>query len=114
MSTNEPMTTEQLDEIQKRADESAALQLAVPGDTQRIALYHSDDVEALIVEVKRLQAPTTVTDEMVERAARESWGQAEWDGMLASNDDYDVAYAQEVRVEMRNILNAALNTKKGS
>ena len=68
MNTNELMTREQLDAIKTRAGKATTLQLAVPGDTNRIALYHSDDVDTLIAEVERLRALTTVDDAMVKRA----------------------------------------------
>ena len=72
MNTYEPMAQERIDAIKTRVGKATTLQLAVPGDTTRIALYYSDDVEALIKEVERLRALTTVDEDMVERAARES------------------------------------------
>ena len=104
MSTNNPMTQEQLDEIKARADSVTTLRRA-----RRLpALRLSDDASTLIAEVKHLRALTTVDEAMVERAIRKQWGSRYWDDMLASDNDYDIALVQTYRDEMRDVLNAAL------
>ena len=68
MSANDPMTQEQLDAIQERADSVTMIRRAMPGDWQRLALLLSEDVDTLIAEVERLRARLTVDEDMVERA----------------------------------------------
>lgn len=125
MNTYEPMTQERIDAIKTRVGKATTLQLALPGDTTRIALYYSDDVEALIKEVERLRALTTVDDAMVERAAQALFKQ----DFLERNPWADDARAQhsleQVRVStpkawgqhlqvVRAALDAALNPGEGS
>lgn len=120
MSTNELMTREQLDAIKTRAGKATTLQLAVPGDTNRIALYHSDDVDTLIAEVERLRALTTVDDAMVERAARAYFECDEpnepvayrlsWDHLMMESSSLADPYRHLARV----VINAALNPGEGS
>ena len=63
MSTNNPMTQEQLDAIQERVDDMWET------DANFVAAYAREDVPALLAEVERLRALTTVDDEAVESAA---------------------------------------------
>lgn len=70
MSTNDPMTQEQLDAIQERAGEVTTLRSASFNDWQELALHLSECVDDLLAEVERLRALTTVDEDMVERAAR--------------------------------------------
>lgn len=115
MSTNELMTREQLDAIKTRAGKATTLQLAVPGDTNRIALYHSDDVDTLIAEVERLRALTTVDDAMVERVARAYYDRSvkgldesyymQWDQLARARP----GGAQRYRDLASVVLNAAFN-----
>ena len=114
MSTNNPMTQEQLAEIQARADSTTPLQLAVPGDTNRIALYHSDDVDALLAEVERLRARLTVDEDMVERAARESYGPQMWDRLLSDWHATAPVKLAAHRAMTRAVLDATLNPGEGS
>ena len=97
MNTNEPMTQEQLDAIRERADKSTAfqLQLAVPGDTQRIALYHSDDVDALITEVERLRALTKDMARAWEEGYRARGADAIYIGLTGDPSDTPNPYEQD-------------------
>lgn len=55
MSTNEPMTREQLDAIQERAGEVTTLRSADFNDWQELALDLSECVDDLLAEVERLK-----------------------------------------------------------
>ena len=61
MSTNDPMTQEQLDAIQERLD---------------CGTPTTEDVRILLAEVERLRALTTIDRDMLARAQREY----EWSG----------------------------------
>lgn len=63
MGTNDPMTQEQLNAIQARADSVTTLRTASFNDWQELALLLSEDVDTLIAEVERLRARLTVNDE---------------------------------------------------
>lgn len=70
ITTNEPMTQEQLDAIKGRADAVTTLRTASFNDWQELALDLSERVDDLLAEVERLRARLTVDDDMVERAKR--------------------------------------------
>ena len=118
MSTNDPMTQEQLDAIQARAGKAPTLQLAVPGDTNRIALYHSDDVDALLAEVERLRALTTVDEDMVERAALAFYDYPTpgvdvsltpgWDRLVVVSPDIAAAYRNHIRAALEAAHNPGM------
>lgn len=79
MSTNEPMTQEQLDAIRERLD---------------CGTPTTEDVSNLLAEVERLRALTIMNEDMVERAAeawyvaqnpgREDWALSAWADMGGS------------------------------
>lgn len=102
MSTNDPMTQEQLDEIKARADSVTTLRRA-----RRLpALRLSDDASTLIAEVERLRALTTVDDDMVERAV-----EAHRETFNAWHVKRNLEDAENRRVAaMRAALDAALGT----
>ena len=114
MSTNEPMTQEQLDAIKGRADAVTTLRTASFNDWQELALDLSERVDDLLAEVERLRALTTVDDAMVERVARElylresDWSsEAKWDRIPE--------FARESwRKTARAVLDAALGTGEGA
>ena len=115
MNTNNPMTQEQLDAIQGRADSVTTLRRAMPGDWQRLALHLSEDADTLIAEVERLRALTTVDDAMVERAAR-AYFEYEKPGEFAAHPmSWDrlattcPSIADTYRDRFRAVLEAALN-----
>lgn len=99
MSTNEPMTQEQLDAIRERLD---------------CGTPTTSDVDDLLAEVKRLRALTTVDDAMVERAARMFYEypapnldvRTYWDRINAVRPEAADLY----RLNMASALNAALGT----
>ena len=110
MSTNDPMTQEQLDEIKARADSVTTLRRA-----RRLpALRLSDDASTLIAEVERLRALTTVTEGMVERGVRAFYEhqfgfRTDWDRLTKASPDV----ADNYRRHMTAALNAALGTGRG-
>lgn len=120
MSTNEPMTQEQLDAIRERADSVTTIRPAMPGDWQRLALHLSEDADTLIAEVERLRALTTVDEDMVERAARAFYEQLapgvdvslrpNWGKLAAASP----VIADVYRNRIRAALDAALNPREGS
>lgn len=98
MSTNNPMTQEQLDAIEVRLG---------------CDMSTNEDVSILLAEVERLRALTTVTEDMVERAAlvlgnrRHRGIHRGWSGATsAARDGW--------RDEARAALDAALNPGEGS
>ena len=93
MSTNEPMTQEQLDAIQGRLD---------------CGTPTAEDVDDLLAEVERMRALTTVDDAMVERAARAIM-EASPDSAGITEDEHDW-YIRDARAA----LNAALGTGEGA
>lgn len=117
MSTNDPMTEKELDAIQVRADSVTTLRTASFNDWQELALHLSEDVDALIAEVERLQARPAVTDDMVERAARAFYEylvpgvdallRPKWDKLVAASPDV----ANHYRGGVRAALNAVRGTK---
>ena len=141
MNTNEPITQERLDAIQARVDGATGGPWGCYGDGAHEVFdagEYSDgdrgevvaavidklsdavfiaeareDIPALLAEVKRLRALTTVTDDMVERAARAMCDieaqadQAMWDKL--DEDERDVW-----RIDARAALDAALNTGEES
>ena len=120
MSSNDPMTKEQLDAIQARADSVTTLRRAMPGDWQRLALHLSEDVDTLIAEVERLRALTTVDEDMVERAAR-AYFEYEKPGEFAAHPmsweqltTTCPSIADTYRDRLRAVLDAALNPGEGS
>lgn len=90
MSTNNPMTPKQLDAIQERLD------CGTPTTV---------DVSALLAEIERLRALTTVDDAMVERAARSM--SAHW------HDWHTNEALGRQRALAQAALNAALNPGGG-
>lgn len=91
MSTNEPMTREQFDAIQERLD---------------CGTPTTDDVSALLAEVERLRALTTVNEDMVERGVR-----AHRETFNAWHVKRNLEDAENRRVAaMRAALDAALGT----
>lgn len=101
---NNPMTQERLDAIQERVDDMWET------DANFVAAYAREDVPALLAEVARLRALTTVDDNMVEQALRQSYGPKAWQEMCESEDDDDVALVNASREDMWDTLNAALGT----
>lgn len=99
MSTNEPMTQERLDAIRPRLD---------------CGTPTTEDVSNLITEVERLRALTTVDEDMVERAARESYGPQRWDRILSEWPILAPVKLAAHRAMTRAVLNAALNPGVGS
>lgn len=116
MSTNEPMTREQLDAIQKRAGEVTTLRSASFNDWQELALHLSECVDDLLAEVGRLRALTTVDEDMVERGSRAFYEyptpgidvslRTDWDRLTKASPDV----ADNYRAHTRAVLNAALDT----
>ena len=105
MSTNDPMTREQLEAIQMR----------LGCDTST-----TEDVCILLDEVERLRALTTVDDDMVERAARAFYEdptpgvdaslRTDWDRLTKASPDV----ADNYRAHIRAVLHAALGTGEGA
>lgn len=141
MSTNDPMTQEQLDAIRTRADSVTTLRRAMPGDWQRLALHLSEDAGTLIAEVERisqrnedleyvtaqarktverLRALTTVDDAMVERAARVYYGYQNPGELAAHPMSWERLtttcpnIADIYRYRVGTIINAALNPGEDS
>lgn len=113
MSTNDPMTEKELDAIQVRADSVTTLRTASFNDWQELALHLSEDVDTLIAEVERLQARPAVTDDMVERAAREIYRPERWDEVRHSafmKPGEIRAILEGPRARARRVLDAALGT----
>lgn len=145
MSTNEPMTQEQLDAIQGRVDSATSGPWGCYGDGAHEVFNageYSDgdpgevvaavidklsdavfvaeareDIPALLAEVHRLRALTTVTDDMVERAA-EAWYVAQNPGMedwaLSAWADMGGSEPSEERSVATLAARAALTTVLGS
>ena len=117
MSTDEPMPQERLDAIQARADIIRARVNAMTVNDSRCSYPWPDPTDERIKELEKenaeLRKRLTVDEDMVERAARESWcldmqgNHALWDKL-----------PDERREPWRNAayiaLNAALNPKEGS
>lgn len=148
MSTDDPMTQERLDAIQAREAKATAGPWAIdgpaqcgPGDT--LAVYpvedggtlayvqpswddaefiaHArEDMPALLAEVERLRALTTVDDAMVERGSRAFYEyptpgvdaslRTDWDGLTKASPDV----ADNYRAHVRAVLDAAPGTGEGS
>lgn len=144
MSANEPMTQEQLDAIQEREAKATTGPWGVDGpaqcgpedslsvypvkgggalaymqplwdDAQFIA-HAREDIPALLAEVDRLRALTTVTNEMIERGARAFYEyptpgldaslRTDWDRLTKASPDV----ADNYRAHTRATLDAALGT----
>ena len=117
MSTNNHMTQEQLDAIEVRADAIRARVDAITGSGLRCSYPWPDPTDERIKELEKenaeLRNRLTVDEDMVERAARESWcldmqgNHALWDKL-----------PDEKREPWRNAayiaLDAALNPGEGS
>lgn len=140
MSTNSPMTQEQLDAIQARVDGATGGPWGCYGDGAHEVFdagEYSDgdrgevvaavidklsdavfiaeareDIPALLAEVERLRALTTVDDDMVERGARASYGPVAWGRLLEAGDDPTSIAATQISVHRamtRAVLDAALS-----
>lgn len=148
MSTNEPMTQEQLDAIRERVDTATdgpwapwldqdgkphmhgrlmvgvAAGVIPDGETwvegpdvnnpvaetytpeDRTFISHArEDVPALLAEVHRLRALTTVDDDMVERGARAAYGPKAWD-KLDLRDPMTVVQRSAFMAQIRAALEA--------
>ena len=133
MSTNEPMTQEQLDAIQERAGEVTTLRSADFNDWQELALDLSECVDDLLAEVERLQHFESIVswrygdtmdgrtrEDMVERGARAFYEHPTpgVDASLRTSWDRLATICPEVadnhRAHMRAVLDAALNPREGS
>lgn len=71
-----------------------------------------DDLADLLAEVERLRARLTVDDDMVERAARASYGPVAWGRLLEAGDDPTSIAATQISVHRamtRAVLDAALS-----
>lgn len=148
MSTNAPMTQEQLDAIQERVDAATPGPWAVDSDDPAYIIYpekggwdglviahvaeqdgalfpvehngaliaHArEDIPALLAEVERLRAQPAVTEDMVERAARASYGPVAWDRLLEAGGDPTSITAAQLsihRAMVRAVLAAALDTQE--
>ena len=144
MSTTEPMTREQLDAIQARLDDATSGPWGCYGDgahevfdageysdgdqgevvaavidkpSDAVFIAHArEDVPALLAEVERLRALTTVDKDMVERAARTFYEyptpgldaslRTDWDRLTKASPDV----ADNYRAHVRAVLDAALGT----
>ena len=84
-----------------------------PEDRTFIA-HARTDIPALLAEVERLRALTTVDEEMVERAARESYGPQMWDRFLAAGRGVAQVQLSAHCAMTRAVLEAALNPGEGS
>lgn len=85
-----------------------------PDDREFIA-HARTDIPAMLDEIERLRALTTITDDMVRAAAREFWlsnvedrvwGEAAWDDMGGSEPSDERAL---VEIAAKRALDAALN-----
>lgn len=109
MSTNAPMTQEQLDAIQEREAKATAGPWDVEGSAYcgpLDTLAAHEDVPALLAEVDRLRARLTVNDDMVKRATHgiaAHWHDMHTNGSLGRQEALAVA-----------ALEAALGTGEGS
>ena len=120
MSTNNPMTQEQLNAIKGRADAVTTLRTASFNDWQELALDLSERVDDLLAEVERLRALTTVDEDMVERGVRAFYEhptpgvdaslRPNWDHLVAASPDVADSY----RRHMTAALDAALGTGEGA
>lgn len=118
MSTNAPMTQEQLDAIQERADAVTTLRTASFNDWQELALDLSERVDALLAEVERLRARLTVDEDMVERAALAFYEYPTpgvdvsltpgWDRLTASSPDIAAAYRNRIRAALEAAHNPGM------
>lgn len=125
MSTSEPMTQERLDAIREREREAKAT--AGPWDVEGSAycgpldtLAAHEDVPALLAEVDRLRALTTVDKDKVERGARAFYEyptpgvdvslRTDWDRLTKASPDV----ADKYRRSMTAALDAVLGTGEGS
>lgn len=137
---HEPMTQERLDAIQARVDGATGGPWGCYGDGAHEVFdagEYSDgdrgevvaavidklsdavfiaeareDIPALLAEVKRLRALTTVDEDMVERAARASYGPVAWGRLLEAGDDPTSIAATQISVHRamtRAVLDAALS-----
>lgn len=136
MTTNEPMTKERLDAIQGRADRATcgpwchwchwcredmptAAKVIPESDDARFIAHAREDIPALLAEVERLRALTTVTDEMIERGARALYERptpaldlsqrTSWDRVVTLSPFYT---AEAYRNHARAVLAAALGTEE--
>ena len=145
MSTNEPMTQEQLDAIQERVEVATKGPWAVDSDDPSYIIYSErggwdglviaqvaeqdgalfpvehngaliahapQDLADLLAEVERLRARLTVDEDMVERAARASYGPVAWGRLLEAGDDPTSIAATQISVHRamtRAVLDAALS-----
>nr|WP_314314711.1 hypothetical protein [Kocuria rhizophila] len=142
MSTNEPMTQEQLDAIREREAKATAGPWDVdgpaqcgPGDTLTVypvedggalayvqpswddaefIAHARTDIPALLADNERLRALTTVDDAMVERAAREAYGPKMWDRLLKDGHGVAAVQLSAERATTRAVLEAALGTGEGA
>lgn len=140
MSTNEPMTREQLDAVQRRvgnttegpwshwsgwhqwdncikgdSDEgmyTVAEVISEAGNARFIANAR-EDVPALLAEVERLRARPVVDDDMVERAARAMYEKNGVPGAVFW-DNESAAIRRTYRRMAISALDAALGTGVGS
>ena len=71
--------------IAQVADQDGAL---FPVEHNGALIAHArEDIPALLAEVERLRAQPAVTEDMVERAARASYGPVAWDRLLEAGGD---------------------------
>lgn len=104
MSTNDPMTQEQLDAIRERLD---------------CGTPTTEDVSTLLAEVERLRARPTVDEDMVKRGSRAFYEyptpgidaslRTDWDRLTKASPDVADSYCAHVRA----VLDAALGTGGG-
>lgn len=117
MSANEPMTQGRLDAIQERLD---AVESDPPDEDWAYGSgvawvpfceHAREDVPALLAEVERLRALTTVDDDMVVRVARALHAAGEALGELSWDDEPEMSRRGYRRL-VRAMLDAALDTQE--
>ena len=143
MSADDPMTREQFDAIRERVDattegpwtrwaglddrdnsvasdgreDAPTVADVIPEKDDAVFIAHArEDVPALLAEVERLRALTTVDKDMVERGSRTFYEyptpgldaslRTDWDRLTKASPDVAVNY----RAHVRAVLEAALGT----